>query len=69
MGVVVSVAAAFFYLRVIVAMYMQSAEVPDEDAPGPLRYLMGAVAAAVLVLGVFPGLLTSVLDPAGILRW
>ena len=58
-GVVVSVAAAFFYLRVIVAMYM----------PGPLRYLMGAVAAAVLVLGVFPGLLTGVLDPAGILRW
>ena len=50
-------------------MYMQSAEVPDEDAPGPLRYLMGAVAAAVLVLGVFPGLLTGVLDPAGILRW
>ena len=68
-GVVVSVAAAFFYLRVIVAMYMQSATEADEDAPGPLRYVMGALAAAVLVLGVFPGLLTDVLDPAGILRW
>ena len=53
----------------IVAMYMQSATEADEDAPGPLRYVMGALAAAVLVLGVFPGLLTDVLDPRGTLRW
>ena len=64
-------AAAFFYLRVIVAMYMQSARgAPTRTHPAPLRCLMGAVArGGSLVLGVFPGLLTGVLEPAAILRW
>jgi len=69
LGVVVSVAAAFFYLRVIVAMYMQRSEVDPEDAPGALQILLGVTAAAVLVLGVFPGLVMGFLDPASILRW
>jgi NADH-quinone oxidoreductase subunit N len=68
-GVVVSVAAAYFYLRVIVAMYMQTADVTTEDEPGPLRYLLGALAVAVIVVGVLPGLLTRFIDPGAILRW
>jgi NADH-quinone oxidoreductase subunit N len=69
LGVVISVAAAFFYLRVIVAMYMRRSEVEAEDAPGAIRILIGVLAVAVLVLGVFPGLVTGFLDPASILRW
>jgi NADH-quinone oxidoreductase subunit N len=69
LGVVVSVAAAFFYLRVIVAMYMRPSEVEGEDAPGAIQVLIGVLAAAVLILGVFPGLVTGFLDPASILRW
>ncbi len=69
-GVLASVAAAFFYLRVIVLMYMQE---PDAE-PGPddtpwLRVLVAIPAAVTLVLGVFPGLITGLIEQASVLRW
>jgi NADH-quinone oxidoreductase subunit N len=76
-GVLASVAAAFFYLRVIVLMYMQDAEgaeaaaddaVVVDDAVLP-RIAVVIPAVLILVLGVFPGLISDFLDAASVLRW
>ncbi len=69
-GVVASVVAAFFYLRVIVLMYMQEPQGSFEED----RSLMPRVALAIpailtLVLGIFPGLIAGILERASILRW
>ncbi len=69
-GVLASVVAAFFYLRVIVLMFMRDPEedtVPD-DTLLP-RLTLAIPAALVLVLGVFPGLIAGFLDQAAVLRW
>ena len=70
-GVLASVAAAFFYLRVIVLMYMQ--EPADEPVPERPTGLAGPVlavaAAATLALGVFPGLIVDVIREASVLTW
>jgi len=78
LGVVMSVAAAFFYLRVIVVMYMQE---PEEVSASSLaldgEVLVGrgagavlvVPAAATLVLGVFPGVIVGVIEKASVLRW
>ena len=83
-GVLASVAAAFFYLRVIVLMYMQepesapasrSAEVSGSRATNRAEdsAAMGAVlaipAAATLLLGVFPGVIVGIIRDASVLRW
>jgi NADH-quinone oxidoreductase subunit N len=69
-GVVASVVAAFFYLRVIVLMFMQEPEGEAETDETLLpRLAVGVPAAAVLVLGVFPGLVVGFLDTAAVLRW
>lgn len=73
-GVVMSVAAAFFYLRVIVVMYMQEPEdVAPSDTIEPAARGVGAVlvvpAAATLLLGVFPGVIVGVIEKASVLRW
>jgi NADH-quinone oxidoreductase subunit N len=76
-GVLASVAAAFFYLRVIVLMYMQDAEGAEaaaddaivvDDAVLP-RIAVVIPAVLILVLGVFPGLISDFLDAASVLRW
>ena len=59
-GILMSVVALGYYLRVVVAMYMQPA--PEGQAPPMTRRPSAAMAAAVcaamvLVLGVLPGLL------------
>jgi NADH-quinone oxidoreductase subunit N len=69
-GVVSSVAAAFFYLRVIVLMYMQ--EPQGEHAPD--RAVLPRVAIAIpavltVVFGTFPQLVLGFLDKASVLRW
>jgi NADH-quinone oxidoreductase subunit N len=70
-GVLASVAAAFFYLRVIVLMYMQ--EPADELVPDRPVGLAGPVlavaAVATLALGVFPGLIVGVIREASVLTW
>ncbi len=69
-GVLASVVAAYFYIRVLVLMYMQE---PDDEfaadtAPTPVVAV--AIAAVVtLVLGVAPGLIVGLLDKASVLRW
>jgi NADH-quinone oxidoreductase subunit N len=73
-GVLLSVAAAFFYLRVIVLMYMQEPEDLSADAivnePPPASGAVLVVpAAATLLLGVFPGLIAGVIEKASVLRW
>ena len=78
LGVVMSVAAAFFYLRVIVVMYMQEPEDVPTSFSAPDREVLvgrgaGAVlvvpAAATLLLGVFPGVIVGVIEKASVLRW
>ncbi|HXF71520.1 MAG TPA: NADH-quinone oxidoreductase subunit NuoN [Actinomycetota bacterium] len=69
-GVLASVAAAFFYLRVIVLMYMREPEGEGQPDPTPWPRAAVAVPALVtLVLGVFPQLLLGVLERAAVLRW
>jgi NADH-quinone oxidoreductase subunit N len=66
-----SVVAAYAYLRVVVRMYFRRAA-DDEvhDDRGLVPVVSGiALAAAVLVLGVFPRLLSNVIDKASVLRW
>jgi NADH-quinone oxidoreductase subunit N len=69
-GVVASVVAASFYLRVIVLMYMQEPEGEAETDETVLpRLVVGIPAAVVVVLGVVPGLVLGFLDRAAVLRW
>ncbi len=70
LGVVMSVAAAFFYLRVIVYMYMREpAGEQDEDASIMPRVALVIPAVLTLALGVFPGIVVGVIDKASVLRW
>jgi NADH-quinone oxidoreductase subunit N len=70
-GVLASVAAAFFYLRVIVLMYMQEpAEEPVKEERGRVADAILVVpAVATIVLGVFPGLIVGIIEEASVLRW
>jgi NADH-quinone oxidoreductase subunit N len=57
-----SVIAFFFYIRVIVAMFMEETEEGDEEGPELVATTgqsagLGLAAAAVVVLGILPGLL------------
>jgi NADH-quinone oxidoreductase subunit N len=69
-AVLASVAAAFFYLRVIVLTYMEEPEdeIALRAAPAP-SFTLAAAAAATLALGVFPSLILDPLQTAGVLRW
>ncbi len=69
-GVVASVVAAFFYLRVIVLMYMQEPQGSfDEDRSLMPRVALAIPAILTLALGIFPGLIAGILERASILRW
>ncbi|HEX6330250.1 MAG TPA: NADH-quinone oxidoreductase subunit NuoN [Actinomycetota bacterium] len=69
-GVVASVVAAYFYLRVIVLMFMHEPEgEPETDRGWVPRFVVGLPAALVLILGVFPGLVVGFLETAAVLRW
>ncbi len=69
-GVLASVVAASFYLRVVVLMYMRD-PVDDEETDTSLmpRLVVAAPATLVLVFGVFPSLVIGLLDRAAVLRW
>ena len=69
-GVISSVVAAFFYLRVIVLMYMQEPQGSFEEDRSLLpRVAIAIPAILTLALGVFPGLIAGILERASILRW
>jgi NADH-quinone oxidoreductase subunit N len=69
-GVIASVVAAFFYIRVLVLMYMQEpeGEFEPDDTSGPV-VAVALVAIVTLVFGVAPGLVLGLLDKAAVLRW
>jgi NADH-quinone oxidoreductase subunit N len=69
-GVIASVVAAYFYLRVIVLMFMREpvGEAETDQALLP-RAVIAVPAVLVLVLGVFPSLIIGFLDQAAVLRW
>jgi NADH-quinone oxidoreductase subunit N len=56
LGVLNSAIAAYYYLRVLVAMYMTAPtrEVPVEPVPAAVACVLGLCAGGTLVLGVFP---------------
>jgi NADH-quinone oxidoreductase subunit N len=69
-GVLASVIAAFFYIRVLVLMYMQEPEGEFEaDDASPPVVAVAAAAALTLLFGVAPGLILGLLDKAAVLRW
>ncbi len=69
-GVLSSVVAAFFYIRVIVLMYMQEpADDLEPDSSVLPQVAIAIPAALTLVFGVFPQVIFGVLEKAAILRW
>jgi NADH-quinone oxidoreductase subunit N len=68
--VLASVIAAYAYLRVVLRMYFRAPHVAVDDDRSLVPQVAGLVlAVAVLVLGVFPRLLSSVIESASILKW
>ncbi|MFM8998531.1 MAG: NADH-quinone oxidoreductase subunit N [Actinomycetota bacterium] len=70
-GVLASVASAFFYLRVLVRMYMEE---PDEASASPaatpaLRAAVAATAFVTVALGVLPGPVLDIVRAASVIRW
>ncbi len=68
--VLASVIAAYAYLRVIVRMYFREPHGETSDDTSLVPQLAGLVlAVTVVVLGVFPRLLSGIIERASILRW
>jgi NADH-quinone oxidoreductase subunit N len=66
-AVVTSVIAAFFYLRVIVDMFMRDSEPGHDVEPvnyRPLNFTVGLAAVGVLVLGIVPGVVITLVQNA-----
>ena len=69
-GVLASVVAAFFYIRVMVLMYMHEPSGDHEpDASLAPRLALAIPAVGTLLLGVLPGLVTDLLGEASVIRW
>jgi NADH-quinone oxidoreductase subunit N len=69
-GVLASVVAAFFYIRVMVLMYMEEPSGDHEpDASLAPRVALAIPAVGTLLLGVLPGLVTDLLSKASVIRW
>jgi NADH-quinone oxidoreductase subunit N len=69
-GALAGVLGAFYYLRIVALMAMREPEGDDVADPSPLPRLVLAVpAAAVVVLGIVPGVIVPVLREAGVLTW
>jgi NADH-quinone oxidoreductase subunit N len=61
LAVLFSVIAAYYYLRIIKLMYFdEPTDTVGIQAGGTMRALLSANGLAVLVLGIFPGLLLDV---------
>jgi len=68
--VLASVVAAYAYLRVVVRMYFRQPRADVVDDRSMLPQAAGLVLAiAVVVLGVFPRLVSGIIERASILRW
>jgi NADH-quinone oxidoreductase subunit N len=65
LGLLNSAIAAYYYLKIIVAVYMHEPSAATVDlapAPATLRIAIWASAAGILVLGIFPSTLLSVIS-------
>ncbi len=63
-GVITSVASAYYYMRPVVKMFLDD-EAPGDPADGATPYLRWAIyisAAGVLLVGILPGLATGLLN-------
>jgi NADH-quinone oxidoreductase subunit N len=70
LGMLASVVAAYAYLRVVVRMYFRQPRGDIVDDRSLMPQLAGLVlAVSVVVLGVFPRLVSDIIDQASILRW
>jgi NADH-quinone oxidoreductase subunit N len=70
LGMLTSVVAAYAYLRVVVRMYFREPRVEVDDDRGVVPQLAGLVlAVTIVVLGVFPRLVSGIIEQASILRW
>ncbi|MFM7718719.1 MAG: NADH-quinone oxidoreductase subunit N [Actinomycetota bacterium] len=70
-GVLASAAAAFFYLRLIVLMYMEE-PLPGTEAPDAgagIRATVAVPALLALVLGLVPGPVLDLVRTAAVIRW
>ncbi len=69
LGLLTSVVAAYYYLRIIVVMYMHEPEDTSELPPlrGALSLALYASALGTLLLGVFPSLLLDFVNKAALL--
>lgn len=67
-GLLASVVAAFFYLRLIVLMWLQPADefAPDLGLSAPSKVVLGLTAAATVGLGVYPQVLIDVARAAAV---
>jgi NADH-quinone oxidoreductase subunit N len=62
LGVVNSVVSAYYYMRVVVAMYMREGQIPEEPAKRrvdlvcpALQVGVGLASVVIVVLGIVPG--------------
>jgi NADH-quinone oxidoreductase subunit N len=70
LGLLSSVVAAYYYLRIIVVMYMHEPEDTSAELPplrGALSLALYASALGTLLLGVFPSLLLDFVNKAAVL--
>lgn len=58
-AVIASVVAFAFYLRIIVAMYMDESDTAEVTVPGTVRWVLAVAVATTIVWGVLPGSLLN----------
>lgn len=70
LGLLNSAVAAYYYLRVLVAMYMHDPQTTEhpEEIPGGLKITMWLTAAMTVVLGIFPGLVLDIATKFAVLN-
>lgn len=66
LAVVNSAIAVYYYSRVVVTMFMQSPDPPQEEiqTPSATGFVLVVAALGTLLLGVFPGLVASLIEAA-----
>jgi len=63
-GILLAAVSIYYYLRVVVALYFKESRHAGNANPHPLEYLVLTVAAAaILLLGLWPGTLLNLLSP------
>ena len=70
LGLINSAIAAYYYLKIIVAIYMHEPGATTEELPRPaasLRFAIWASALGTLFLGIFPGTLVSLVSSSAAL--